>query len=186
MRKTLATFAVVALALAGCGTTGEDEATVSNTSSPSTSKTTSSTTPTSETSTEPTTEADEAEPQFVECQLADGTALMSDGSTTYMDSCNESAGGPMVLEDGSSIYDQGSYQCPQTDAFVSDPSQCTPENLGANLDDIPFADGGTCPAYRCGYGHDENGNPNKSSGEIQTEYGCEQGYITDPALCGAN
>lgn len=44
-------------------------------------------------------------PTFVSCQLADGTALMSDGTTTYMDSCNESSGGPMVLEDGTSIYD---------------------------------------------------------------------------------
>jgi len=50
---------------------------------------------------------------------------------------------------------------------------------------IPFADGGTCPAYRCGYGHDANGNPNPSSGEIQTYNGCEDGYITDPSLCGA-
>ena len=40
-------------------------------------------------------------PTFVECYLADGTALMSDGTTTYMDSCNESAGGPYLLEDGS-------------------------------------------------------------------------------------
>jgi hypothetical protein len=50
---------------------------------------------------------------------------------------------------------------------------------------IPFADGGTCPAYRCGYGDDANGNPNPSSGEIQTYNGCEDGYITDPSLCGA-
>jgi hypothetical protein len=32
---------------------------------------------------------------------------------------------------------------------------------------IPIADGGTCPAALCGYGHDEYGNPNPSSGEIQ-------------------
>lgn len=38
MRKTLATLAVAALALAGCGTTGEDEATVSNTPAPSSSE----------------------------------------------------------------------------------------------------------------------------------------------------
>ena len=48
---------------------------------------------------------------------------------------------------------------------------------------IPFADGGTCPAYLCGYGHDENGNPNPSSGEIQTKDGCDQGYINDAELC---
>ncbi|QGW24509.1 hypothetical protein GJR88_02272 [Dietzia sp. DQ12-45-1b] len=42
-----------------------------------------------------------AAPTFVECYLADGTALMSDGTTTYLDTCNESAGGPYLLEDGS-------------------------------------------------------------------------------------
>lgn len=42
-----------------------------------------------------------AAPTFVECYLADGTALMSDGSHVYTDSCNESAGGPYLLEDGS-------------------------------------------------------------------------------------
>lgn len=50
---------------------------------------------------------------------------------------------------------------------------------------IPYADGGTCPAYKCGYGHDENGNPNPSSGEIQTKNGCDAGYINDPELCAS-
>ncbi|USX46803.1 hypothetical protein [Dietzia kunjamensis] len=49
----------------------------------------------------PAAAAPAAAPTFVECQLADGTALMSDGTTTYMDTCNESAGGPYLLEDGS-------------------------------------------------------------------------------------
>ena len=103
-------------------------------------------------------------PSFVRCQLADGTGLMSDGSTIYLESCDESAGGPMVLEDGTSIYDQQ----PQM-----------------NPEDVPIADGGTCPAYRCGYGHDADGNPNPSSGEIQTKHGCDEGYITDAELCSA-
>ena len=41
----------------------------------------------------------------------------------------------------------------------------------------------TCAAAICGYGHDENGNPNPSSGELQTMHGCEEGYITDTDLC---
>lgn len=81
------------------------------------------------------------------------------------------------------------HQCPRTDAFVWDPADCTPENLGAGpLPDpasIPVADGGTCPAAVCGYGHDEYGNPNPSSGELQTQFGCEDGYITDAELCAA-
>lgn len=50
------------------------------------------------------------------------------------------------------------------------PQQQAPTQAPApsqDLSDIPFADGGTCPAAICGYGHDENGNPNPSSGEIQ-------------------
>lgn len=100
-------------------------------------------------------------PTFLKCQMADGTALMSDGTTTYLDTCDEYAGGPPRLADGTSIYDQGA------------------------LSDIPIADGGTCPAYKCGYGHDANGNPNPTSGELQAQDGCAKGYITDPALCGA-
>lgn len=34
-----------------------------------------------------------------------------------------------------------------------------------------------------GYGYDEYGNPNPSSGELQAEWGCQQGYITDPEIC---
>ncbi|SDL61673.1 hypothetical protein SAMN04488535_0171 [Corynebacterium mycetoides] len=104
------------------------------------------------------------------------------------------------------------YRCAGTDAYVLDPANCTAANLGADpsydtqfgpaaainaqqelraleeeqrLDEIPMADGGTCPAYKCGYGHDANRNPNPSSGELQTMHGCEQGYIDDQELCAA-
>ena len=110
MRKTLAALAVVALALAGCGTTGEDEATVSNTPAPSTSKTTSNATPTSETSSEapepetpaeqqaeavPAEQVEVQSPTVTGCANHGGTALMSDGSTAYSASCDENAGGPV-------------------------------------------------------------------------------------------
>ncbi|EET77367.1 hypothetical protein CORTU0001_0575 [Corynebacterium tuberculostearicum SK141] len=61
------------------------------------------------------------------------------------------------------------------------PQQQAPQQGQAN-NGGPSAD---CPAYLCGYGNDANGNRNKSSGEIQTQHGCEQGYITDPQVCGA-
>lgn len=73
------------------------------------------------------------------------------------------------------------YRCPRTDASVWDPADCTPENLGAvaapdpDPSTVPITDGGTCPAAVCGYGHDEHGNPNPSSGELQTRDGCERG-----------
>src|SRR5699024_935865 len=75
------------------------------------------------------------------------------------------------------------YQCPGTDAFTDDPANCTSANLvghtssdeiypgGYPADEVPFADGGTCAAAICGYGHDENGNTNPSSGELQTMHG---------------
>ena len=93
------------------------------------------------------------------------------------------------------------YQCPGTDAYVRNPSDCTSANLGGEKSydstypggmnpqkdpsQIPFANGGTCPAYKCGYGTDANGNPNPSSGELQTLDGCNAGYITDQSLCNA-
>ncbi|QQU98953.1 hypothetical protein I6I65_10550 [Corynebacterium amycolatum] len=57
---------------------------------------------------------------------------------------------------------------------MNNPSDCTPENLGgdpAPADTVPYDDGGTCPAYLCGYGTDEDGNANPSSGEIQSWWG---------------
>lgn len=59
------------------------------------------------------------------------------------------------------------------------------EEEAVPLSDVPYANGGTCPAYLCGYGTDENGNPNPSSGELQLQHGCEQGYIQDPDQCAA-
>ena len=55
-------------------------------------------------------------------------------------------------------------------------------NAGLAPSEIPYANGGTCPAYKCGYGTAPDGTPNRSSGEIQFEYGCREGYI-DPQQC---
>lgn len=145
----------VAMTLAACGAMGEDEATITVTKTPTS---TSGSNSSSATLPPPADENAEEQPQ--------GAAPEAPADTGA---------------DG--------YQCPQSGAFVSDPSQCAVGNADAyapqDLSTIPFADGGTCPAAICGYGHDENGNPNPSSGEIQTKGGCDAGYITDPALCGA-
>lgn len=53
------------------------------------------------------------------------------------------------------------YQCPGTDAFVDDPSYCTPENLGAES----WYSSPDNPVLRDYY---EGGNQNPSSGEIQS------------------
>ena len=68
-------------------------------------------------------------------------------------------------------------------ALMSDGSVITDTtNCGAPEPAEPECTGG---AAECGYGHDEQGNRNPSSGELQTQWGCEQGYITDPELCAA-
>lgn len=98
------------------------------------------------------------------------------------------------------------YNCAATDAWVDDPALCTSANLGGDPSydslwgpeaalpgtvttqdpaTVPFADGGTCPGAICGYGHNQYGQRNPTSGEIQTLHGCQDGYITDPELCRA-
>lgn len=161
--------------LAGCGSSdglGEPELTeVSSTTSTSS---TSSTTTTSSTvistttvESEPTEKAMPAKPSFVEC-YEDGAALLSDGSIVA-DSVNCDLGSP-----------QGKYQCPGTDSYVPDASYCAPEQNSYDADQECIG-----PAAECGYGYDEYGNRNPSSGELQAQWGCQQGYITDPELCAA-
>lgn len=112
--------------------------------------------------TETTSAAVTEDPYIVECLFGTpGPSLMSDGTTIYTDYCFNALGGPAYLEQESQS------------GFQDDPSN------------IPFADGGTCPAYKCGYGTNDQGQPNPSSGEIQTLHGCQEGYITDAELCGA-
>lgn len=149
MRAVLALAAVAVLAASACSSNDPNPEPVPVTSptTPATSSdTSSSSTPTPTVSSEPApppppaAPADQdpapapalAAPVFVRCYLADGTALMSDGTTTYMDSCNESAGGPYLLEDGRSIYD-----LQPTTYYEPPPSQTYP--------------GWTCdgPAYLC-------------------------------------
>lgn len=90
--------------------------------------------------------------------------------------------GTAIYSDGSTGYEESCYQ-PMMDA-----AQSAPQSYGQVTPDpetIPFANGGTCPAYKCGYGTDENGNPNPSSGELQLMDGCQQGYVDDPERCAA-
>ncbi|MCT1444311.1 hypothetical protein [Corynebacterium sanguinis] len=167
------------MALSACGSGVQEQPTP-------TSQTASSSTPTT-TSTNTTTAADtqcavaeqpesHKETYVVECLAGvPGPAQWSDGTTKFSQDCYDQG-----------VANRGDYQCQGTDYFVDDPSECAPRiKDGVPLDQIPIADGGTCPAYKCGYGHEANGNPNPTSGELQTMDGCSQGYITDQALCGA-
>lgn len=176
MKRTFAALAAFALAVSLTACTN-DEASTEGTSSATTSATSTTTkkpvketivdTPTPESiAPEPTTAEVYAtpveEPTIVEClEGTPGPTLMSDGTIQMTDYCFYALGGPEYAE------------------------QESQSGLKEDLSKVPFANGGTCAAAICGYGTDENGNPNPSSGELQTQDGCEQGYITDAALCAA-
>ncbi|MEX3562141.1 hypothetical protein VVR46_00230 [Corynebacterium phoceense] len=170
MKRLLSILAVLPLTLAACTSTGDTTPATSSTvatsstatstsSTPSTSSTTSSATPSSTVdqapAAEPVTEAPAAEqytapaapPYVVEClEGTPGPALWSDGTTAYSQDCWEQRGGAEVAE-------------AESNAGLPNPAT------------IPYADGGTCPAYKCGYGHDDDGNPNPSNSEIQSWWG---------------
>lgn len=155
--RALAIPAAIALTLAGCA--ANDEKAPVSTSSTSTVSTTSTTSPNSTTSSASSTEQSPSN-EDIDNQRPNPTT-----SANQSDSAEQRTGDDTFTTPGNG------YQCPGTDAFVNDPADCTPENLGgqpAPEDTVPYDDGGTCPAYLCGYGTDENGAPNPSSGEIQS------------------
>lgn len=79
---------------------------------------------------------------------------------------------PAPAQSGSIFNPPGvGVQCPGTDAWVNDISLCTPANLGG--EPLPAA---PAPAPADAF-------PYPTSGEAQAHYGCQQGYITDPAIC---
>ena len=161
MKRLLSILAALPLMLAACSDTEDTAPATSSTatstsSTPSTSSTTSSAAPSSTSAvTEPSTvdqaptaapvtESPAAPPYVVEClEGTPGPALWSDGTTAYSQDCWEQRGGAEVAE-------------AESNAGLPDPAT------------IPYADGGTCPAYKCGYGHDDDGNPNPSNSEIQS------------------
>lgn len=166
-KSLLALAAIPVLTLGACG---QDEAPTPSSSSTASSTSTSAKPTESEkpspTSITPSPEASSPEaapaveePYVVECIFGTpGPSRMSDGTVQNTEYCGNQPGAQ-------------AYRDAESAAGL-DPSE------------IPYAEGGTCPAYQCGYGTDENGNQNPSSGDTQFEYGCEQGYI-DPAQCSA-
>lgn len=125
------------------------------------------------TSTEETQAASD-EPYVAECLFGTpGPSLMSDGTTVYTDYCFNKNGGPEYLQQESWA---NSPDNPALSEYYEEQER---------LAGIAIADGGTCPAYLCGYGTNDQGQRNPSSGEIQTLHGCQDGYINDPELCGA-
>lgn len=72
-----------------------------------------------------------------------------------------------------------------SDGSVSHSDWCFNQMGGANyVEEVNPAEDPQDAAV-AGYGTAPNGTRNPSSGELQTQWGCRQGYIDDPALCDA-
>lgn len=175
MKRLLSTLAIIPLALAACSNEGEEVGHATSTASTSTSSSApaaSSSSPSS-TSTSPST----SQPPAPE--------------TTAPAEDNYSPTSPVAAEPTFvSCWENGYAQLSDM-SVVEWPDCALPPQEAANLGPgpdpatIPYADGGTCPAYKCGYGHDENGNPNPSNSEIQSWWSdCTAGNTAE--YCRAN
>ena len=174
-RRILAIAFTLPLALAGCSQSDSEEATTTSTSSETTttssSESTTPTTTTTATSEQPTTTEEVAPapaPEQAPEQAPAPEAAPQQPAAPYVVECLAGTPGPALMSDGTTQYSDW----------------CFEQMGGAQyLEQESAANAG--PAYQSGYGYDEQGNANPSSGELQTQYGCEQGYITDPELCAA-
>ena len=198
MKPHIQLLAAVALALslASCSSDSKEEATDTTTATASTtSSVTTSSTPASSAPAEAQEQFAPGDPRLVPVDAVYHTGLFIEaghsetggkhywvcngGQYTIADGAPVEAGtckGPLTYEEGNAINHQWE---PVFDRMREE----------AGLNDAPAPEPApaeeSCPAAECGYGYDENGNPNPSSGEIQTYHGCEDGYINDPELCAA-
>lgn len=99
------------------------------------------------------------------------------------------------------------YQCAGTDAWVHDPANCTAANLGGETSydtmwgpeaaipaeeamrdpsTVPYSEGGTCPAYLCGYGTDAEGNDLNAVREESHRWWAECVAANSTEYCRAN
>ena len=173
MKRLFSTLAIIPLALAACSSEGDEvghPTSTAPTSASSSAPATSSSTPSS-TSTKASTSQQKAP------------------ETTTPAGDNYSPTSPAAAEPTFVACWENGYAQLSDMSVVKWPDCVLPPqeaaDLGPDPATIPYANGGTCPAHKCGYGHDASGNPNPSSGEIQAKNGCDTGYITAPALCAA-
>lgn len=193
------------LFVAGCaGDNGAPEPTTSAVSPSAAVTTTSETTPppapTSEapaltTSAEAVTSGPVVqEPYVLECLGGTpGPAKWSDGSMALSQWCFDQHGGNEYLrqEREANTFECDGHVCrnPYTGSSYPDPNAVAPPPVGTTSDRgyscsgdrCYWPDGSPVPNYqRCGTQCGEA----PTSGEMQTQYGCEAGVITDPELCG--
>ncbi|WP_426707587.1 hypothetical protein ACEN2D_02405 [Corynebacterium auriscanis] len=174
-RKALiATLAVPMLALTACSTDDEPSpSTRTNSSTPSSSSALSTTTKTKKPTTPPTA------PQPAPIQTTTQAPAAAQTQQPYVVECLPGTPGPARMSDGTVRPTDFCANQPGADAYRE-----AERNAGLDPSEVPIANGGTCPAYKCGYGTAPDGTPNKTSGEIQFEDGCRRGYIS-PQQCAA-
>ena len=158
MKRLLSTLAIIPLALTACsseGTEVEHATSTAPTSTSSNAPATSSSVPSSTSTTTPTSQSLPPETNAPAVDNYSPTSPVA-AEPTFV-ACWEN--GYAQLSD-MSVVKWPDCELPPQEA----------ENLGPGPDPatIPYADGGTCPAYKCGYGHDASGNPNPSNSEIQS------------------
>ena len=155
MKRLLSTLAIIPLALAACSNEGEEVGHATSTASTSTS----SSAPAASSSATSTTTST---PQ----------SLAPETTEPAVD--NYSPTSPVAAEPTFVACWENGYAQLSDMSVVEWPDCALPPQEAANLGPgpdpatIPYADGGTCPAYKCGYGHDASGNPNPSNSEIQS------------------
>ena len=158
MKRLLSTLAIIPLALAACSNEGEEVGHATSTASTSTS----SSAPAASSSVPSSTSTTTSTPQ----------PLAPETTEPAVD--NYSPTSPVAAEPTFVACWENGYAQLSDMSVVEWPDCALPPQEAANLGPgpdpatIPYADGGTCPAYKCGYGHDENGNPNPSNSEIQS------------------
>lgn len=158
MKRLLSTLAIIPLVLAACSSEGNEAEHATSTAPTSTSSSASATSSSVPSSTSTTTSTSQSLPPETTEPAVDNYSPTSPvaAEPTFV-ACWEN--GYAQLSD-MSVVEWPDCELPPQEAA----------NLGPGPDPatIPYADGGTCPAYKCGYGHDASGNPNPSNSEIQS------------------
>lgn len=168
MKKSfLIPFFALALFATGCG--GSDETTTIST--------------VKETVTETASETSSTESSTEEISPEATTEVATTEAAQHAEPQTENQEAVQPATENQQQENTAQYQCADG-TWVEFAALCKESNAQPPVQ-APNGPSAECPAYLCGYSNDDNGNRNKSSGEIQTQYGCEQGYITDPQLCGA-
>lgn len=175
MKRLLSTLAIIPLALAACSNQSDEVGHATSTTPTSTSSSTPATSSSAPNSTSTTTSTPQPPaPETTEPAVDNYSPTSPVAAEPTFVACWEN--GYAQLSD-MSVVEWPDCALPPQEAAKLGP--------GPDPATIPYADGGTCPAYKCGYGTNSQGERNPSSGEIQTLHGCQDGYINDPELCSA-